>query len=354
MAREHVRPHLPGDEVELVAKRTPERLLRSRRLVAAGRATCCVERRERCQDPPAVTAVVDQDRVERDRARLVGRFGRDQSLGDRQGELAIGMTDVPAEDLVTRRRPGRGRPDEARRDRWGRRPRGLEQLRERGQDGVPEPTDRPRGGPGRARLPAGRQSRARRRTVCAACTESSAAHRTARSSSSRRPATSSARRWPADSSPDPASAASADSRISGRGSRARTPSSTATPGDDIVVSMSRPSCVARASGLERRLRAAASSSAVASRSAIGTSSGRRWSASDERGSVGAVEEDPHPRPDDAHERRHDDRRGEGERQGVEHEDEHARDADRDRHPDPLDGGLDRQARALRERPGRSR
>ena len=115
-----------------------------------------------------------------------------------------------------------------------------------------------------------------------------------------------------------------------------------------MVSRSRPSRVVRASGLESSLRAVASSSDVAFRSAIGTRMRTALERVDEGRPVGPVEKEADPGPDDAHERRHDDRRGERERKGVEREDEDARDSDRDRHPDALDGGLHRQPGALRE------
>ena len=114
----------------------------------------------------------------------------------------------------------------------------------------------------------------------------------------------------------------------------------------MMVRRPRPSRVVRASGLASSLRAVASSSDVAFRSATGTSC-TALERVDEGRPVGPVEKKADPGPGDAHEQRHDDRRGQRDRKGAS-----ARmrtpEIDRDRHADALDGGLHGQPGALRQ------
>ena len=151
---------MQGHEIELVGQGAPDGLIGLAQIVLAG-----VDRGQSGQDPTGVSNIVQQHTVEHRRGRVGGRFGRGKALRDDHGELPIGVSDVPAEDVVTLGRSGADRPNETHHGRSGWRSRGIEPLAHRRDDGVPESTDRPRRGFGRTRISERREGRRQRESV---------------------------------------------------------------------------------------------------------------------------------------------------------------------------------------------
>ncbi len=244
MSGEPAAPHALGHQVELIAE-GPQQWPVGLVPVVSTR----VDRGDGGQDPTGVANILVQEPVEHRRGFVRGRFGRDEALQDGQTEFSIPVPDVPVEDLVARDGPGGGRPDEAHHEQRGRRSCAIEHVGHRRQYGVSESTDRTRGGSGRASVSEGcergcqreqiggldrverggtdghvlvLQESGGRGAVGQSSTSSALAARN-RTAPSVEPAparTSSASRPRADSSPEAASRASADIRMSGRGSPA--------------------------------------------------------------------------------------------------------------------------------------
>ncbi len=157
---EPARPDMQGHEIELVGQGAPEGPIGLAQIVGAG-----VHRTQGAQDPAGVSNILQQHTVEHLRGRVGGRFGRGQALRDDHGELPIGVSDMPAENVVALGRSGADRPNETHHSRSGWRSRGIEPLAHRRDDGVPESTDRPRGGFGRTRVSERREGGRQRESV---------------------------------------------------------------------------------------------------------------------------------------------------------------------------------------------
>ncbi|HET9757084.1 MAG TPA: hypothetical protein VFP66_11325 [Candidatus Limnocylindrales bacterium] len=109
--------------------------------------------------------ILPQRTVEHPRRRVGGRFGRGKALRDDHGELPIGVSDMPAENVVALGRSGADGPNETHHSRSGGRSRGIEPLAHRRNNGVPESTDCPRGGSGRTRVSERREGGRQRESV---------------------------------------------------------------------------------------------------------------------------------------------------------------------------------------------